>query len=163
MDFSRLSRLELIGVLCAVIALVSLFFFPWYHNTTPVAAANAGSICGDPVTNSTCTGWETFPILRWILLVGAAAPLVLAYILLAGRKLSWAPGEMTMVGAFAGMTLIIYNGLIDKPGSGVQETGVTLQWGYWVALLAGIGMAVTAFMRSQESGGKQARKAPGNV
>jgi hypothetical protein len=161
MDFSRLSRLELIGGICAVIALVSLFFLPWYHNTSVVAQQNGPAICDS--SNTTCTGWETFPILRWILLAGAVAPLILAYILAANRKLSWAPGEMTMVGAFAGLTLIVYNGIIDKPGTGVEETGVTLQYGYWIALLAGIGMATVAFMRSMQMGGKQARKAPGNV
>jgi hypothetical protein len=160
-DFSKVGRLELISVLCAVIALVSLFFLPWYDNTSIVAQASGGGIC-DP-GNTTCTGWETFPILRWILLLGALAPVLLVYILVTSRKLSWAPGELTMVGAFAGLTLIIYNGIIDKPGTGVQETGVSLRYGYWIALLAGIGMASTAFMRSQQTGGRQARKAPGNV
>jgi hypothetical protein len=153
--------LELIGAVCALIALVSLFFFPWYSNTAPAAQATSEAIC-DPA-NTTCTGWETLPILRWILLLGVAAPLLLIWVLVRGHKLSWAPGELTMVGAFAGLTLIIYNGIIDKPGSQTAEIGVSLEWGYWVAVLAGLGMAITAFMRAMESGGQAKRKAPGNV
>ena len=35
-----------------------------------------------------CTGFETFPILRWLLLLAAIAPLILAYIIVRGHKLS---------------------------------------------------------------------------
>ena len=40
-----------------------------------------------------------------------------------------------MVGGFAAFVLIGYNGIIDKPGSGIAETGVSLDYGYWIALL----------------------------
>ena len=161
MDFSRVSRLERIGMGCALVALLSLFFLPWYSVSTDVVRGEDDWLCG--VGEDSCTGWQTFPILRWLLLLGAAAPLILTYILVRGHKLSWAPGEMTAVAATAGLILIIYNGIIDKPGTGTGEAGIGLDIGYWVALLAGIGMATTAFMRSQESGGRQARKAPGTV
>jgi hypothetical protein len=163
MDFSRLSRLELIGIGCAIVALFSLFFLNWYSVDVAEGVQRPADewICG--VGDTSCTGWETFPIMRWLLLAGVAAPLILAYILVTNTKLSWAPGELTMVGAFAGLTLIGYNGIVDKPGSGPSEIGVGLELGYLVALLAGVGMAVTAFMRSLESGGRQARKAPGTI
>ena len=162
MDFSRISRLELFGIGCAVVAVLTLFFLPWYSLDEAVVRDEEGDwICG--VGDHSCTGWETFPILRWILLAGAAAPLILAWILVREHKLSWAPGEMTTVGAFAAMTLLAYNGIIDKPGTGPAESGVGLDIGYWVALLVGIGMAYASFMRSQESGGRQGRKAPGTV
>ena len=162
MDFSRLTRLEFFGIACAAVAVLTLFLLPWYSLAEDVVRDEPDDwICG--VDDTSCTGWETFPILRWILLFGAAAPLILAWILVRGHKLSWAPGELTAVGAFAGMTLIIYNGIIDKPGSGSAESGVSLDIGYWVALLVGIGMAYASFMRAMESGGKQQRKAPGTV
>ncbi len=162
MDFSRISRLELFGIACAVIAVLTLFFLPWYSLAEDVVRDESEDwICGEG--DFSCTGWETFPILRWILLLGAASPVVLAWILVRGHKLSWAPGELTTVGAFAAMTLIIYNGIIDKPGSGSAESGVSLDIGYWLALLVGIGMAYASFMRSMESGGRQQRKAPGTV
>ncbi len=161
MDFSKISKLEVIGAVSAGIALISLFFIPWYSLDENVVRLPADWICGEG--EYSCTGWETFPILRWILLLGAGAPLILAWILVRGNKLSWAPGEVTMIGAFAALTLIFYNGIIDKPGSMRQEIGVSLDYGYFIALLAGFGMAIPAFMRSMESGGKKARKAPGNV
>ncbi len=163
MDFSRIGRLEVVGVVCAVIALISLFLLPWYSLTdTPERYAQDAWLCGEG--EFSCTGWETFPILRWILLLGTAAPLILAWILVRGHKLAWAPGELTMVGAFSALTLIVYNGIIDRPSGGADvEFGISLEWGYFVALLAGLGMAVSAFMRSMESGGKKARKAPGTV
>lgn len=163
MDFSRISRLEMFGIGCAVVAVLTLFFLPWFSLETDPSQVQREPVeddwvCG--VGEDSCTGWETFPILRWILLAGAAAPLILAWILIRDHKLSWAPGELTTVGAFAALTLIIYNGIIDKPGA---EIGVSLDIGYWVALLVGIGMAYASFMRSQESGGRQQRKAPGTV
>ena len=162
MDLSRISRLELFGIACAVIALLTLFFLPWYSLDADVVRDEESDwICG--VGDDACTGWETFPILRWILLVGAFAPLILTWIVVREHKLSWAPGEMTTVGAFTAMTLILYNGIIDRPGSGTAESGVGLDIGYWIALLAGIGMAYASFARSMESGGRQGRKAPGTV
>jgi hypothetical protein len=39
---------------------------------------------------------------------------------------------------------------------------VSLDWGYWVALLSSVGIAATGFLRSQ-AGQKRVRKAPGTV
>jgi hypothetical protein len=154
-------RFELAAIVCAAIALASLFLLPWYSLDEAVPRESGDWICGE--NNLECSGWETFPIMRWILLAGVAAPLILAWILIRGHKLSWAPGELTAVGAFAALVLIGYNGIIDKPGSGPQEIGVSLDIGYWVALLAGVGMALAAIFRSQEETGPARRKAPGSL
>ena len=140
---------------------ISLLFLPWYalsHN--PARDSGQGFICG--TDDYSCTGFETFPILRWLLLAGALAPLILAWIIVRGHQLSWAPGEMTMVVGFAAITLIGYNGLIDKPGAGTAEIGVSLRYGYLLALLAAIAIAATGFLRAQV-GQKRERKAPGTV
>ena len=42
-----------------------------------------------------------------------------------------------MIAGFAATVLIAYNGIIDKPGTGPAEIGVSLDYGYWVALLGG--------------------------
>jgi hypothetical protein len=99
----------------------------------------------------------------WLLLLAALAPLILAWILVRGHRLSWTPGEMTMVAGFAAMVLIGYNGIIDRPGTGPAEIGVSLDYGYWLALLAAIVIAGTGFTRSLESGERKTRKAPGTV
>ena len=54
-----------------------------------------------------------------------------------------------MVVGFTMMVLIGYNGIIDKPGSGPAEIGVSLDYGYWLALLCTIAIAATGFLRSQ--------------
>ena len=101
---------------------------PWYSlepNPSRVASDPDSWICG--VNDFDCTGFDTFPIARWLLLLAALSPLILGWILVRGHKLSWAPGELTMVAGFAAMVLIGYNGIIDKPGTGTAEIGVSLE------------------------------------
>lgn len=165
------SRLNLGRVIAAAIAsgllIASLLLFPWFSITeTPQRVEgpdfNAEAfICG--TNNFECTGFETFPILRWLLLATAIAPLILAYILVRGHKLSYPPGEMTMVAGFAAMVLIGYNGIIDRPGKGPAEIGVSIEYGYWIALVCAIAIAAVGFARSLESGARKGRKAPGTV
>ncbi len=169
MDFSRLNRTRvLIGGAASILLILSLLFLPWYSlDGNPQRLLNGPDynpdafICGEGEFE--CTGFETFPILRWLLILAALAPLILAWILIRGHRLSWTPGEMTMVAGFAAMILIFYNGVIDKPGTGPAEIGVGLDYGYWIALLAAIVIAGTGFTRSVESAPQRTRKAPGTV
>jgi hypothetical protein len=165
MDFSRLNTNRvLIGLIASALLIVAILFLPWYS-----LGANAQRVPSDPDTwicgvgDTSCTGFDTFPILRWLLLAAAAAPLILGYIIVRGHKLSYPPGEMTMVAGFAATVLIGYNGILDKPGTGPGEIGVSLDYGYWIALVCAIAISIVGFTRSIESGGRQARKAPGNV
>jgi hypothetical protein len=165
MDFSRLDRNRVVlGGISGSLLLLSVLFLPWYSlEPNPQRVPGEASdtwLCGTDETS--CTGFETFPILRWLLILAALSPLILGWILVRGHKLSWAPGELTMVAGFAAFVLILYNGVIDKPGSGIGEIGVSLDWGYWVALLSSVGIAATGFLRSQ-AGQKRVRKAPGTV
>ena len=168
MDFSRLDRNRvLLGAFGGGLLLISLLFLPWYSLAHSVSRNHASSsydsgtfICG--TDDFKCTGFETFPLNRWLLLLAALAPLILGWIIVRGHKLSWPPGELTMVAGFAATVLILYNGIIDKPGTGNAEIGVSLDYGYWLALLASIAIAATGFLRSQ-AGQKRERKAPGTV
>lgn len=162
MDFSKLSRAELIGVIAGVVLVLSLLFLTWYElDAAPREGGNnAGYICGQGELS--CTGFDTFPIMRWLLLAAAVAPIILAYIVTRSHKLSWAPGEMTMVVGFTAFVLIAYNGIIDKPGSQTEEIGVSLAIGYWIALLAAAGIAAAGIGRAMESG-QGPRKTPGTV
>jgi hypothetical protein len=166
-DFSRLDRNRtILGAAASILLLVSLLFLPWFElaenpqRVGPQATPNA-FICGEG--QYSCTGWETFPIMRWLLLGAVLAPAILGWILIRGHKLSWAPGELTMVVGFTAFVLILYNGVIDRPGSQIAESGVSLDYGYWIALIGTAMMSATGFLRSQESGGRQQRKAPGTV
>jgi len=164
-DLSRLNTNRvLVGAAASALLVISLLFFPWFSLTHASTRFDGGEpvsdafVCGN--ADYSCGGFETFPILRWLLIAAALAPLILAYILVRGHKLSWAPGEMTMVAGFSAFILITYNGIIDRPG---DTFGLSLDWGYWIALLSALGIALTGFSRSLESGGRKARKAPGTV
>jgi hypothetical protein len=164
MDFSNLDRNRtILGALGGSVLLLSLLFLPWYSLTDTAPRDQQGAwICGEGEFE--CTGFETFPILRWLLIAAAFAPLILAWILVRGHKLSWAPGEVTMVVGFAAITLIGYNGIIDRPApDNGTEFGIGLEYGYWLALLAAIAIAAPSFLRSLVSGGRKERKAPGTV
>ena len=164
MRFSKLSPAELLGVVASVVLVLALLLLDWY-SLTQTAAREANDpdafICG--VGQYECTGWETFPIMRWLLLLAAIAPPILAYIVVRGHKLSWAPGELTMVAGFTAFILILYNGVIDPPGAVAAEIGVSKEIGYWVALAAAAGIAACGIGRAMESQKGAVRKAPGTV
>lgn len=160
MDFSKRSKSDVIGAIAAVVMVLSLLFLDWFTlEQTDPRSAGEDFICG--VGQYACTGFDTFPILRWLLIAAAAAPFILTYIIMRDHKLSWAPGEMTMVVGFTAFVLILYNGFIDKPGSEGQEIGISLEIGYFVALVAALGLAASGVGRMMEAG--SVRKTPGTV
>jgi hypothetical protein len=162
MDFSTLRRSEVIGAAASVVLLLSVLFLPWFSlSHTPTRATQNAWICG--VGEHSCTGFETFPIMRWLLIAACAAPLILTWILVRGQKLSWPPGEMTMVVGFTAFVLIAYNGLLDKPGNSIQGIGIGLSGGYFLALLAALAMGVAGASRALEGGGGAVRKPAGTI
>ena len=162
MDFSKLSRAEIVGAIASLILVASLIFLDWYDlPLNDTRAVGEGFVCG--LGEFSCTGFETFPILRWLLIAAASAPLILAYIVARGHKLSWPPGEMTMVVGFVAFSLILYNGVIDPPGSQLEEIGISKQPGYYIALLAALGIAAAGTARVVASQKGNLRKTPGTV
>lgn len=161
MSFSKLSRSELLGMVAAAVLVLALFFLDWYSlGDTPGRDMGDDFVCGQG--SYSCTGFDTFPIMRWLLLGAASAPFILAYIVVRGHKLSWAPGELTMVVGFTAFVLIAYNGIVDPPGAQTAEIGVTEDIGYYVALLASAGIAAAGIGRSMGES-KAVRKTPGTV
>ena len=150
MSLRRLSTSELVAVVGGALLLVGLFL-PWYGLSDNPNALLAGSRDGP------FTGWEVHTVLRWILLPAAAAPLILAYIIVRDHELSWARGELTAVVAIAAFGLVAFNGLIDRPGSPSGEIG--LEWGYFVALGGTLLAMGGSVMRAAETG--RERKPPG--
>lgn len=158
-DTSKLSRGEVIGMIAALLLVISLFI-EWYSLTTDPSVVQRGSdpanwACG--AGNTSCSAWDTFPILRWLLLAAAAAPFILAWIVMRGHALSWPRGELTAIVGLTAFVLIAYNGIIDKPQDGLQ---IGLSYGYWLALLASIGIFISGGFRAVESGGGGRRKPP---
>jgi hypothetical protein len=164
MELSRLDRNRtIVGAVASLVLILSLLFLPWYSLSDTQARVDQGAwVCG--TGDFSCTGFETFPILRWLLILAALAPAILGYILIRGHKLSYPPGEMTMVAGFSAFVLIAYNGLLFRPNPAKgQVFEESLAIGYWLALLAALTIGVIGFLRSMESGGRQKRKAPGTV
>jgi hypothetical protein len=159
MDTSKLGRSEIIGMVAAAVLVLSLFL-EWYSLSTDPSVVQRGDdpanwACG--VGDSSCSGWETFPILRWLLLAAAAAPFILSWIVIRGHALSWPRGELTAIVGLTAFVLIAYNGIVDKPQDGLE---ISLAFGYWLALLASIGIFVSGGFRAVESGGGARRKPP---
>lgn len=162
MHFSKLSRSELLGMLAAAVLVVAVLLLTWYTlDDNPTRMKGEGFVCG--TQQFSCTGFETFPIMRWLLLAAATAPFILAYIVVRGHTLSWAPGELTMVVGFTAFVLVAYNGLIDPPGAQTAEIGITKEVGYYVALIAAAGIAAAGIGRLMEEQGGGKRKTPGTV
>jgi hypothetical protein len=139
----------------AGLALMITLFLEWFSLTdTPERVQQQDYICG--TGNLSCSAWDTFPILRILLVLAALAPIILAYLVVTDTQLSWPAGEVTTIVGLAAITLILYNGVVSKPG----EFGISLSYGYWLALLASAGLVVGGGMRTLESGGGAARKPP---
>jgi uncharacterized membrane protein len=148
---SRLRLNELIGVVGGALLVLGVFL-PWYE-TDP---ANKNAKLGE-LGRGAFTCFQSHQIIRWVLLAAAVAPLILAYIIARNHSLSWARGEMTAVIAIIAFGLIVYTGIIQKPGT--PPAGISLKYGYWVALLGAILIAVGSARRS--SGTERPRKPPG--
>ena len=160
MDFSRLSRYELVGLLSSGLLVLSLFL-PWYELGGPEAirASQDAWVCGE--REFTCNAWDTFPLMRWLLVAAAVAPVLLTYFILRAEGGKYPTGEFTMTVGFAVIVLVAFNGLLDKPGQSIEQFGISLKWGYFVALVAAILMAGAGALRSLESGGGAPKKPPG--
>jgi hypothetical protein len=149
LDFDRLSRSEWIAVAGGVLLAIATFL-PWYGTSDNPNAAIDGSR-GD------FSAWQVHPILRWLMLAAAAAPLILAWIVLRDHELSWPRGEMTAVVAIAAIGLVLYQGVVSRPGEPRAEIG--LQLGWFIALLGIVLMMVGGAKRAGEI--ERRRKPPG--
>jgi hypothetical protein len=160
MDVRRLSRWEVAGLAASLVLVVSLVALPWFtlaHTST--RGAGDGFLCG--AGNYRCTGFESFPLLRWVLIAAACSSPLLAYVLARGHPLRWPPGEMTMIIGTLSAMVIAYNGIVDKPGTGIAEAGVHLDYGYALALAATVVIAVAGTMRAAETELRRPKRPPG--
>ncbi len=157
MDTEKLSRAEIFGIVAGLILIGSLFL-EWFSLETEGVQRDESEdwVCGEG--DNSCTGFETFPILRWLLIAAAAAPLILSWILIRGHQLTWPRGELTAIVGLTAFVLIAYNGFVDKPSP--NDIGVNLSYGYFVAILAALGIFAAGGYRTVESGGGAQRKPP---
>src|SRR5919204_1025000 len=153
LDFSKVSPGELLGMGAALVLLASLWL-PWFttSSTNPNSRLPGGATGGD-----SADAWQVFSTLDWLLVAACAAPFILTWIVARGHKLTWKPGEVTMIVGITAFVLILCNGIIlGRPGNGVD---IGLGIGYFVALIASAGMLVAGYLRQAIY--TEARKPPG--
>ena len=155
LDFSRVSPGEMLGMGAALVLLLSLWL-PWF--TTSSENPNSrlpGGVSGGDSANA----WQVFSTLDWLLVAACAAPFILTWIVARGHALTWKPGEVTMIVGIVAFVLILCNGIIlGRPGESVD---IGLGIGYFVGLLASLGMLAAGYLRQAVY--TTARKPPGVI
>ena len=146
----RLTILEGIAMLGGLL-LGAGVFAPWYEVVSPLAELAGRRGLGS------YSGWEAHSILRWVLLVIAVAPFVLGYIVARDHQLTWARGELTAVLAIAAVGLLLYVGVIDRPGEPSGQ--IELDWSWYTAAGGALAIAVGGSMRASST--ERRRKPPG--
>jgi hypothetical protein len=153
-DSSRLSPGEFFGMGAALVLLGSLWL-PWFTTSeTNPNSELAGASGGDGAS-----AWQVFSTLDLLLVAAAGAPFILSWILARGHKLTWKPGEVTMIVGITALVLIVCNGIVlGRPGDSVE---IGLGVGYFVALLASAGLLVAGYLRQALY--ESAKKPPGTI
>ena len=153
-DTSRLSPGEYVGMGAGLVLFLSLWL-PWFTTSADnrfsrIAGASAGA---------SANAWQVFSTLDILLVLASTAPFILSWIIARGHKLTWKPGEVTMIVGITALVLILCNGIIlGRPGDSVD---IGLGIGYFVGLIASAGMLVAGYLRQAVYG--DARKPPGVI
>ncbi|HWD76323.1 MAG TPA: hypothetical protein VG371_14375, partial [Solirubrobacteraceae bacterium] len=106
MNFKALDRGEMVAMIGGILLGVSLFL-NWYSLRNSNATLGG---CHGP--DSSCTGWAALSAFRFVFLVAALAPVILAYIILRGHALSWPRGEMTAIVAIVALIMTLFLGVV---------------------------------------------------
>jgi hypothetical protein len=155
MDFRQLNRGELIAAVGGIVLAISVFL-SWY--SLGVGAGHTTlNTCHGGAHGSSCSAWNALSVMRFLFLLGAIAPVILAWIIARGHALAWPRGELTAVVAVVAIILVLFRGIIDKPGDPPGQISVDYGWG--LALVGTLLMLAGAVWRSQESAPR--RKPPG--
>jgi hypothetical protein len=150
MHIGKLGRGELIAAIGGILLALGVFA-PWYATADDNRNAVIDGGRGD------FSAWQVHPIMRWVLLAAAVAPLILAWIVIRDHKLSWPRGEMTAVIGIFAAGLILYVGLLSRPGEPPSQ--IHLQLGYLLAVAGALAMAAGGAVRA--GGSERPRKPPG--
>lgn len=154
LDSSRLTPGEYIGMGSALVLFLSLWL-PWFGSSD----SNPNSVIAGQTGGDGANAWQVFGSLDLLLVLACSAPFILAWIVARGHKLTWKPGEVTMIVGIVALVLILCNGIIlGRPGDSVD---ISLGIGYFVALIASAGLLVAGYLRQAIYG--DARKPPGVI
>jgi len=150
MDVRRITLSEIVAAVGGVLLALSVFV-KWYEARPENANANVNGMKG------VVSAWDAHTILGYLLLAAALAPIILLYIVVRDHELSWPRGELTAVIGIIAFGLVVYNGVIDRPGEPPSE--IELEIGWWMALLGTI--LITAGGAYRASATDRPRKPPG--
>jgi hypothetical protein len=150
MDVRRITFSEIIAAVGGVLLALSVFV-KWYEARPENANANINGMKG------VVSAWDAHAILRYVFLLAALAPIVLLYIVVRDHELSWPRGEMTAVIGIIAFGLVVYQGVIDRPGEPPSE--IELEIGWYIALLGTILITVGGSYRASTT--DRPRKPPG--
>jgi hypothetical protein len=140
-DFSRVSRAELIGMASGLFLLGSMWL-PWFATgSNPHSRVTSAGIG----PNDTANAWQTFRLLDVLLVLAVMAPFILSWILARGHGLNWRPGEVTAIAGITAFILILANGVI----LGKPQPNIALSFGvgYFVGLLAAAALVTAGWLR----------------
>ena len=154
MDFGRLQRGEYIGFVGVGILLASLFL-NWFST----GDSKNGEINGEKFPDG-ATAFDVYGTLDWLLVAACLAPFILAWIVIRQHKLTWRPGEITMIVGMTAFALIILNGVIlGRPGE--PDSEIEIKIGYFVGLIGSAMICAGGIIRQAE--GDRSRKPPGTL
>jgi hypothetical protein len=150
MSLGRLGRGELLAVAGGIVLALGLLL-PWYKTDPGNRNANIDGARGS------LNAFEAHPILAWALLAAAIAPLILAWVIARDHQLSWPRGEMTAVVAMIALVLVLYVGVISRPGE--PRSQISLQIGWFLSVAGSLLMIVGGASRASST--ERPRKPPG--
>jgi hypothetical protein len=145
---------EVVAAACGVLLAVALFL-PWFSTDR----SNPNSEIGGHAFTTVSFWHQEGIVLRVLFLLGAVAPILLLWIVLRQHRLSWPRGEVTSIVAILAITIVLVLGFVKKPGDPTDT--ISLKVGWFLGLVAAIGMLLGAARRTQESG--RPRKPPGSL
>ncbi len=154
LDTSRLTPGEYFGMGSALVLFVSLWL-PWFTTSD----SNPNSVLAGRSGGDGANAWQVFSSLDLLLVLACTAPFILSWIIARGHRLTWKPGEVTMIVGIVAFVLILCNGIIlGRPGDSVD---IGLGLGYFVALVAAAGLLVAGYLRQAIYG--DPKKPPGVI
>jgi hypothetical protein len=147
---TRMRRPELLQLAAAIVFGASAFL-PWYSTNPSVVDSNIHGHRGD------VTAWAAYPVLRWFLLAAAVAALLSAWQTTTGQSGAQGVhrGEMSVFVAVLFLAVVVFCGVIDRPGS--PPSSVSLAAGWFVALVSAVVALTAAIARVP----RQSRRPPG--
>jgi hypothetical protein len=146
-DFSRVSRAELIGMASGLVLFASLWL-PWFATSSSNPHSRITTAGIGP--GQTATAWQAFRVLDVLLVLAFLAPFILTWVIARGHALTWRPGEVTAIAGITAFILILANGIIlGKPKPSIA---ISLDVGYFVGLLAAGGLIMAGYLRQSRYG-----------